>query len=72
MTKFNLTYHNSTSRPTEGAGNCSAFMYYKYRIAPKPTELDLMKYFTLRFAKVRDAKKKWSISSMKIPLTIFK
>lgn len=57
MTKFNLTYHNSTSRPTEGAGNCSAFMYYKYRIAPKPTELDLIKYFTLRFEKVRDAKK---------------
>lgn len=57
ITKYNLTYHTSTYTNTEGSGDCGAFRYYMYRIAPRPTEIDLMKYFTLRFAKVRDAKK---------------
>lgn len=58
ITKYNLTYHTSTYTNTGvGGGNCSAFQYYRYRMAPKPVELDLIKYFTLRFEKVRDAKK---------------
>lgn len=60
LTKANLTYHSSTSRSGEGAGNAAAFMYYRYRIAPHPIEIDLMKYFKLRFKKVLEAKKEIS------------
>jgi 16S rRNA G966 N2-methylase RsmD len=57
VTKVNLTYHISTYVEKEGGGNASAFQYYRYRIAPNPTEVDMMKYFELRFQKIRDAKK---------------
>ncbi len=57
VTKYNLTYHTSTYVEKEGGGNASAFQYYRYRIAPNPVEIDLMKYFTLRFEKVKAAKK---------------
>ncbi len=53
VTKMNLTYHNSKI----GGGDAAAFRYYRYRIAPEPTTLDLMKYFVLRFQKVVEAKK---------------
>ncbi|KAA6342935.1 hypothetical protein EZS27_009340 [termite gut metagenome] len=56
VTKANLTYHNSTTR-NQGGGNASAFQYYRYRIAPKPVDLDIMKFFELRYQKVREAKK---------------
>lgn len=51
LNKVNLTYHSSESR-SEGGGDSSVFRYYRYRIAPKPAELDLMKYFESRFKKV--------------------
>ncbi len=57
ITKTNLTYHTSSSRPAEGQGDNSAFRYYRYRIAPQPIEVDVMKYFELRFKKVLNAKK---------------
>jgi 16S rRNA G966 N2-methylase RsmD len=57
LTKVNLTYHTSTYVDKEGGGNASAFQYYRYRIAPEPVNIDIMKYFELRFQKVRDAKK---------------
>jgi 16S rRNA G966 N2-methylase RsmD len=51
LNKVNLTYHSSESR-SEGGGDSSIFRYYRYRIAPKPTEVDLMTYFESRFKKV--------------------
>jgi 16S rRNA G966 N2-methylase RsmD len=57
VTKANLTYHNNPNRPAAGQGNASVFQYYRYRIAPEPVDIELMKYFELRFNKVRDAKK---------------
>ena len=57
LTKTNLTYHTSSSRPAEGQGDTSAFRYYRYRIAPEPIEVDVLKYFELRFKKVLNAKK---------------
>jgi 16S rRNA G966 N2-methylase RsmD len=57
LTKANLTYHISTYVKKEGGGDAAAFRYYRYRIAPNPTEIDLMKYFQLRYKKVYDAKK---------------
>jgi len=57
ITKVNLTYHTSTYVEKEGGGNASAFQYYRYRIAPNPVTVDVMKYYALRFKKVSDAKK---------------
>ncbi len=57
ITKANLTYHTSKIATKDGQGDAAAFRYYRYRIAQKPIDIDLMKYFTLRFQKVRDAKK---------------
>jgi len=59
ITKINLTYHQSTGR-SEGRGNASAFQYYRYRLAPKPVFVDIMKYFDSRYKKVRDAKQEMS------------
>ena len=59
VTKVNLTFH-TTKNATEdniSGGDASAFRYYRYRIAPDPREIDLMKYFELRFKKVLEAKK---------------
>jgi len=59
LNKINLTYHSSEVRG-EGGGDSSIFRYYRYRIAPKPPSIDLMKYFESRFKKVVAAKKKIS------------
>lgn len=56
LTKINLTYHQSSER-SEGRGNASAFAYYRYRIAPHPVELDVMKYYKIRLKKIIEAKK---------------
>ncbi|MDR0676798.1 MAG: type I restriction enzyme HsdR N-terminal domain-containing protein [Elusimicrobiota bacterium] len=53
ITRSNLTYHTSNI----GGGNAAPFMYYRYRIAPKPTIIDIMKSFKLRFEKITNAKK---------------
>ncbi|MCL2074150.1 MAG: hypothetical protein FWH18_09525, partial [Marinilabiliaceae bacterium] len=55
VTKINLTFHGSKLNPN--GGNASAFQYYRYRIAPDPLKLDLIKFFELRFKKVLAAKK---------------
>ena len=59
LTKINLTYHPSKSRG-ENAGNCAAFQYYRYRIAPKPVELDVLKTFEIKFKRLIAAKKELS------------
>ncbi len=48
VTKFNLTYHPSTSRGV-GGGDSAAFRYYRYRIAPEPTALDFADFLDNRF-----------------------
>jgi hypothetical protein len=55
VTKINLTYHQSSIR-SEGGGNASVFQYYRYRIAPRPVELDVIKYFESRYKKIKAAK----------------
>ena len=55
LTKINLTYHQSSDR-SEGRGNASAFAYYRYRLAPRPVELEVMKYFEIRLKKIIEAK----------------
>jgi len=56
LTKINLTYHSSSVRAI-GGGDCSAFRYYRYRLAPKPVDIDIITYFELRLKKVISAKK---------------
>lgn len=57
ITKVNLTYHTSKIATKDGQGDAAAFRYYRYRIAPKPLEIDVMKYYSLRYKKIKDAKK---------------
>jgi DNA modification methylase len=56
LTKVNLTYHTGNTATQDGQGNASAFQYYRYRIAPDPKDVDVMKYFELRYRKVAEAK----------------
>lgn len=56
ITKVNLTYHSSSVR-SDGGGDAAAFRYYRYRIAPKPVDINVIQFFELRYKKVRDAKK---------------
>jgi len=55
VTKINLTNEPSKGR-SEGRGNTSVFQMYRYRIAPHPVDLDVMKYFELRLKSVIKAK----------------
>ena len=57
ITKANLTYHNNPNRPGAGQGDTAAFRYYRYRVAKKPVDIDIITYFELRYKKVREAKK---------------
>jgi 16S rRNA G966 N2-methylase RsmD len=59
VTKINLTYHTSKAAGDNGigGGNASAFQYYRYRIAPYHTEINLMKYLEIRYQKISEAKK---------------
>jgi DNA modification methylase len=75
VTRVNLTFH-TTADATEdniSGGDAAAFRYYRYRIAPEPKEIDIIKYFTLRYQKVKEAKKEMeyyintqTISNLKI------
>ncbi|OUD15324.1 DNA methyltransferase [Thioflexithrix psekupsensis] len=56
ITKTNLTYHNSSSRDIN-AGNGSPMSYYRYRIAPRPVSLDLMKTYEKKFSSMLNAKR---------------
>jgi 16S rRNA G966 N2-methylase RsmD len=55
ITKINLTYHSSKVRG-DGGGDAAAFRYYRYRIAPNPIDIDVIKFFELRYKKVAGAK----------------
>lgn len=57
LTKVNLTYHTGNTATRDGQGNASAFQYYRYRIAPDPKDVNVSKYFELRYQKVTEAKK---------------
>lgn len=57
LTKANLTYHTTPSKPKAGQGDAAAFRYYRYRIAPQHVPIDIMYYFDLRYNKVTSAKK---------------
>ncbi len=59
LNKINLTYHASEKR-TEGQGDSAAMRYYRYRMAPHPIELDVMKYFQSRYNRIVNAKKELS------------
>lgn len=56
VTKFNLTYHPSTTRG-DGGGDSAAFRYYRYRLAPKPTKLNFIDFLDTRFRKIMAAKR---------------
>ncbi len=56
VTKVNLTYHTSEIATKDGQGDAAAFRYYRYRIAPHPKDIDLMKYYELRYRKIAEAK----------------
>jgi DNA modification methylase len=56
LNQINLTYHASSGR-SDGRGNSSMFQYYRYRIAPNPSKLEVMARFKLRYDKVIAAKK---------------
>jgi len=57
LTKANLTYHTTPSKPRPGQGDAAAFRYYRYRIAPIHVPIDILYYFELRYKKVKAAKK---------------
>lgn len=58
VSKINLTYHTSKfNSKSPGGGDNAPFRYYRYRIAKNPTELDIIKYFNLRYQKILSAKK---------------
>jgi len=57
ITKVNLTYHTGNTATRDGQGNASAFQYYRYRIAPDPKDVNVIKYFELRYQKILEAKK---------------
>ncbi len=53
INKFNLTFHYTK---TDGGGDSAVFRYYRYRIAPQPDQLDLIKIFETKIKKVINAK----------------
>jgi DNA modification methylase len=55
INKVNLTYHSSKGR-SEGRGDSAVFRYYRYRLAPEPASIDLIKYFGSRLTKLLAAK----------------
>ena len=56
VNKINLTYHHSTYA-SPNAGNSAPMMYYRYRIAPNPTELDSLKTFLSKADRLVKAKR---------------
>lgn len=56
LNQINLTYHASGNR-SGGRGDSGMFRYYRYRIAPNPSMLDIMQRFELRYRRVIAAKK---------------
>lgn len=58
ITVCNLTYHISNHKGlTNKAGNAAAFIYYRYRIAKKPTYVDIVEVFKGKIKRVSKGKK---------------
>jgi DNA modification methylase len=57
LSRNNLTYHNNPKRPADGQGNSAIFAYSRYRVAPSPVFINVMKYFELRYKKIINAKR---------------
>lgn len=55
ITKINRTYHHSTYA-SENAGDCSAFRYYRFRIAPEEVNLDTFATFAGKLKNIIAAK----------------
>ncbi len=53
LNKYNLTFHYTKS---EGGGDSSAFRYYRFRIAPDPGKMELMKIFEGKLRRLLTAK----------------
>ncbi|OUD15323.1 DNA methyltransferase [Thioflexithrix psekupsensis] len=56
INKSNLTYHHSTYA-SKNAGDSGPMRYYRYRIAPRPVSLDLMKTYEKKFSSMLNAKR---------------
>lgn len=56
LNQINLTYHASGNRAA-GRGDSAMFRYYRYRIAPNPSNLEILARLELRFKRVMSAKK---------------
>jgi len=54
VNKLNQTFHYTNSA---GGGDSAPFRYYRYRIAPKPADLEVFDVFKAKFNKVVKAKK---------------
>lgn len=52
--KFNRTFHYTKS---QGGGDSGVFRYYRYRVAPEPADLDLIKVFEGKVKRLIEAKK---------------
>lgn len=57
LNKFNLTFHYTKST---GGGDSGAFRYYRYRIAKRPGQLELMPVFHTKFKRLLGAKEELS------------
>ncbi|MCL1947650.1 MAG: type I restriction enzyme HsdR N-terminal domain-containing protein, partial [Chitinivibrionia bacterium] len=59
FTIYNLVYHVSTYVKTKTGfgGGCAPLLYYRYRIAPNPTKVDVMQCFALRYKGILSAKR---------------
>jgi len=55
VTKVNLTTHYPKNK--KGGADCAAFKYYRYRIAPKPANFDVITTYESRLKRVLSAKK---------------
>ena len=58
ISRFNLTFHMTKSL---GGGDSGPFRYYRYRIAPTPTELSLTKIFKNKVKNLIKAKKELKV-----------
>ncbi|MDR1964728.1 MAG: type I restriction enzyme HsdR N-terminal domain-containing protein [Planctomycetaceae bacterium] len=56
VTRHNVTFHSNSHR----GGNAAAFMYYRYRVAPHPDEIDIPSLLSLRYNAVIKAKREMS------------
>ncbi|MFK5970289.1 MAG: hypothetical protein QM487_09255 [Candidatus Marithrix sp.] len=55
LNKINLTYHHS-SYASKNAGDSAPMRYYRYRLAPKPVELEILATYQGKFKKIIQAK----------------